>query len=1068
MDGAVPATAASLPGQVDVLEAAGQLGRYTLLRRIGQGGQGTVYEALQQGPAGFVRRVALKLVQDSTGLRREARLGGLLRHPNLVDVYEVGEHEGRWFLAMEFCPDGTLATRRPLPLRAVVEVGLAVCSALQHAHDELGLVHLDLKPQNLLLAGPVVKVADLGIARLRGEAARVAGTRGYMAPELLRGEPVDARADIYALGVVLRELAAPPAPRTFAGARSETLPYGEDLDPDEVTAPELGPLQPVLQRCLAYDARDRYPSMAALAADLRAWPAGGPGLAASLALRSRPAPGRRPEEPPPPLIGREHELAQLDRQLREPGLVTLRGPAGVGKSRLAREAAHRYVLGPARTAELSEARSLRDLLVGVARALEISLVGGEDEQMVGQIGQQLARRGPVLLVLDSFELPRPSAALLSWLTLAPQLRLLVTSQAPLGLAGEQILEVEPLPEADAVAFIESVAQRRGVDLRGEPLVLELARRLEGLPLALELAAGRLGVLSLQDVLERLSLSLLRSGQAGLSPRQATLRGALAWSWELLDPEARSALAQLSVFRGGSALEATDEVVELPPGVDLLDVVGRLLDRSLLVARAGRLSMLEAVRTFAEEQLQEPASAQRRHGLYFSQTSYRWDEHASIDLDNLVHACRGATERGEPDVAAAALERAWRLLDLRGPLSLGLELAALVRAMPGLLPAQRGAVAYVEGAACRRLGRTDAALVHLHEALRLAVEQGRPQLEVLAVQHLGELHRERGQPGQARTWCERALALTRALGLRVGEGSAQGLLAIVHWEMGQLDEARTRYEEALSIERELGNRPAEAAVLCNLGSLLLERNLLDQAHAHYLQSLEVYRELGIRRAEGIVLAQLGVVRWQQGHLPEARALGEQALLVHREVGNRPYEGIVHSHLGLITGSQELFAEADAHLQQALLVHREVGNRRAEANELTNLGELRFGQGQLAEARRYLEQAAVLHRQVGHRRIESVTWGCLGLLAALEGEAAQAEHHLQTAEALLAADADPLTRCTLLCYRAEVAHLSGDHTTAEAQLAEAEALVTQLPTPGDTLERKLARVRARLGLPRVPPQ
>jgi predicted ATPase/Flp pilus assembly protein TadD len=1051
MDG-VPATVSTSPRQAEP-DVIARVGRYTLVRRIGQGGQGTVYEALWQGPAGFSRRVALKLMEDGTGLRREARLGGLLRHPHLVDVFEVGEQEGRWFLAMEFCPDGTLAP--PLPLRAVVDVALAVCSALQYAHDELGLVHLDLKPQNLLLSGPVVKVADLGIARVRGEAARIAGTRGYMAPELLRGEPVDARADIYALGVVLRELATPPIPQ-FVGARSETLPYGEEADPDGVY-PELGALQPILQRCLAYDACDRYPSMGALAAELRALSLQGPSLSAVLALRSR-APAPPPEPPPLPLVGRHRELQQLTRLLQTPGLVTLRGPAGVGKTRLAREAALGYAAGPVRTALLSEARSLQSLLTAVARLFEISLGGSEEAQMVDQIGRGLSLRGPVLLVLDSFERALPHAhALSSWLALAPQLRLLVTSQASLGLAGERVLEVESLLEADAVAFVEAVAEQRGVELHGEPLVLELVRRLEGLPLALELAAGRLGVLSLQDVLERLSLSLLRSGQAGLPPRQATLRGALAWSWELLDEPARQALAQLSVFRGGFSLEAAEVVGEIP---DLLDVVGHLLDRSLLVASSGRLSLREAVRAFAEEHLHDPLAAQRRHGLYFSQAAYRWDAHASIDLDNLVCACLRAVERGEPVVAAASLERAWRLLDLRGPLSLGLELTAAVRAMPGLPPAQRGAVEYVEGAACRRLGRTEAALTHLHEALKLAVELGLPPLEVLASQHLGELHRERGQLDQARAWCERALALARLQGLPVGEGSAQALLAVVFWEMGQLDEARRRYEEALHLEILLGNRPAEAAVLCNLGGLLLERSLLDQAHEHYLQSLEVYRELGIRRAEGIVLAQLGVVRWQQGHLQEARLLAEQALVLHREVGNRPFEGIVHSHLGLILGALDLPIESEAHLQQALAIHREVGNRRAEANELTNLGELSLEQGRLSEARDFLQKAQVLHQQVGHKRIESATWGGLGLLCALEGELERAWHHLAHAETLLSADADVLSRTTLLFYGAEVALLSGEPPRARTLLAQAETLLAELPTATDTLERKRSRIRALL--------
>ena len=160
------------------------IGRYQLGRLLGVGGAGTVYEANLVGPGGVHKPVALKVLHAGRGaLRREARIGGLLRHENLVDVYEVGEEGGRWFCAMERCA-GSLAARLPLPPRAVVEVGLEVCAALQYANAELGLVHLDIKPDNLLYSNEgVVKVADLGIAGADGfgDDGRIRGTPGYMA-----------------------------------------------------------------------------------------------------------------------------------------------------------------------------------------------------------------------------------------------------------------------------------------------------------------------------------------------------------------------------------------------------------------------------------------------------------------------------------------------------------------------------------------------------------------------------------------------------------------------------------------------------------------------------------------------------------------------------------------------------------------------------------------------------------------------------------------------------------------------------------------------------------------------
>lgn len=213
------------------------IGRYHRVRSLGRGGQGQVDEAVLHGPGGLRKRVALKLLAGGDGLRREASIAGLLRHPHLVDVYEVGEQDGVWFCAMELCSGGSLAERGALPPRAVVEIGLQVCAALQYAHEELALVHLDLKPSNLLLDGEVVKVADLGMAQAAGFSdRRRGGTLGYMAPEQAQGRPVDARSGVFALGVTLVELAT--GRRLVPSAPTFDLDAGEDAG---AAAPSPGP-----------------------------------------------------------------------------------------------------------------------------------------------------------------------------------------------------------------------------------------------------------------------------------------------------------------------------------------------------------------------------------------------------------------------------------------------------------------------------------------------------------------------------------------------------------------------------------------------------------------------------------------------------------------------------------------------------------------------------------------------------------------------------------------------------------------------------------------------------------
>jgi non-specific serine/threonine protein kinase len=770
-----------------------RIGRYDLGPLLGEGGAGKVYEATRDGPTASRRRVALKILHSTVGpLEREARIGGLLRHRHLVDVFEIGQDDGQWFCAMELCSRGPLSRYIPLPPRAVVEVGLQVCAALQYANEDLGLVHLDIKPQNLLISEHGdIKVADLGIARAEGFAhrANIWGTPGYMAPEQRIGAELDTRADVYALGATLAKLATGLSLRARSTLVSPegSVDDARTLDSSEFAEADTLPgvpgwLEPVVARCIAPEAADRWADMGALAAALQALDVPGPGSNETLGLDAvaavaGPQTTHNLPEPADAFVGRSSELANLVEHLLTPGIVTVKGTAGLGKSRLGIEAARHWQRASAAQVsyvDLTTADDEAGLHHAVARALDVPI--GRDA--AAQLGAVLAGRGTMLLVLDNFEhLVHEGPVVAAWLEGAPELRVLVSSRVALGLAAERVVELDPLDRDAAVELLQRRAQQRGASVVDDPALALLADRLEGLPLAIELAAGRLGVLTAQDILDRIGHGILRSGHSG---RHATLQAALEWSWELMSPSERDVLAQLTVFRGGLTVDAAREVL-LTSG-SAMDVVDALVRHSMVrVSGNGRLDLLVSVRDFAAAKRTPAPSTEVRHGAYYARMgaeAFKPDRERrrTLESSNFIAACTRAVARGDADTAVNTLQGVVSLIELHGLGEIPLELADAVASMSFDGAPQRG----------------------------------------LACSLASSSHRVAGNLARAQQLGERAIAHVAPLGATTVWASLQSQLGATHMDQGHLEAAAEHYERALQIARQTGAKEIEAHVLGNRG------------------------------------------------------------------------------------------------------------------------------------------------------------------------------------------------------------------------------------------------------------
>jgi predicted ATPase len=622
-----------------------------------------------------------------------------------------------------------------------------------------------------------------------------------------------------------------------------------------------------------------------------------------------PAPGTTGLPPAPtPLLGRTEELAAVVALLIEERarLLTLTGPGGVGKTRLSLDVAE-TVGGRVRDgvcwvdlSHLGQAAGAPPLdalvLSAIAGALGVREAPGAGLQAAVMA---YLREKELLLVLDNFEHVLGAASLLvDLLGGARGIALLVTSRAPLRLRGERTFAVPPLalPAPDRVGDLAVVAASPAVHLfvqrarsaaplfrldeSNGPVVAAICARLDGLPLALELAAARVVVLSPQELLARLDdrLGLLTAGPRDLPARQRTLRHALAWSYDLLQPEEQALFRLLAVFRGGGSLDAVEalsgcegrhlqqnsqplragEGPTVEPAASCVDVLAALTDMSLVRASAGadgatRFTMLETVRAFALAQLCASGSAaatNAAHAAYFLSLA----EAAEAHLVGRDQAAWLARLEEEHDNLRAALD--WALE--QGEVEQGLRLAAAVRRFWHV----RGHLAEGRGWLERLLARAESAEGSVP-----------PPVRARALGGAAVLAHSQGEHGLARAFGDASLSLFRALDDQVGVAGALTNLGIVARDEGDYAGARAFHEESLAVHHALGNAGGAAIALTNLGVVARDLGDYVRARAAHEESLALQRAFGHIGGVAVALTNLSVVARDQGDLALFQEVGD---------------------------------------------------------------------------------------------------------------------------------------------------------------------------------------------------
>lgn len=676
-------------------------------------------------------------------------------------------------------------------------------------------------------------------------------------------------------------------------------------------------------------------------------------------------------------VGREAALQAMSHRFEAGArMVSVLGTGGTGKTRLAIRFGWIWLgefPGGVWFCDLSHAQNVDGIVQAVAQGLQLPLGQGD---AVAQIASALAGREGCLVILDNFEqLTRHAEGTLGqWLNQAPDARFIVTTRELLGLPGEEVLALKPLKHQEGIdLFIkraESVRPGFEAGTADRETIGRLVDLVDGLPLAIELAAARTVAMSAAMLLQKMSDRFrVLSGRSGRHDRQSTLRKTFDWSWDLLSDVDKSALAQLSVFEGGFTLEGAEAVLDLGSADEApwaMDVVQSLVEKSLVGTPSDeRFSLLGTVQEYAREHLASngrfprsgaafDAATQARHFRFFAALDTRAAvSKRCIEIDNLGAACQRAAAQGDTDSALRVLVNTWEAMKLCRPLRSGVELAAVVAAMPGLQAEQRAVADWVAGSALHAIGHSAPALERLEAGLAASRLGTDVELQSCLCCALGEWHSTSGHGDAARACLDEALRLAKASGKESLQIRALNNLGALAYEQARFDDARRHYESALALARAQGDLHWQGGLLGNLGGLLHSQGQPDSARRYYEQALEHSRQTGDRRWEGNNLCNLGLVHHDQGRYEEARVQFEAALVAARELGHPRLEGTVLCNLGLVFEAEGVLPEALTCLELAVTSAQQLGDRRTEGHFRAYLGRLYFKLGREDESRACLE-------------------------------------------------------------------------------------------------------------------
>lgn len=731
-------------------------------------------------------------------------------------------------------------------------------------------------------------------------------------------------------------------------------------------------------------------------------------------------------------IGREDDMKITKQLLKDSRLLTITGTGGAGKTRLSLQTGADMIDDFANGVWFLELAAISDPDSVPIAFINIFGLKEEPRKTPEETLKGYLKDKEILIILDNCEhLIEVCAEITEKLLLyCPGLKIIATSRELLNIAGEQIYKIPPLTLPDlnkndspdqlsqyesVRLFIEralGVNPKFRINKKNAPAIAGICSYLDGIPLAIELAAAKIKVLSPEKIYERLddSFNLLSGGKRTALPRQQTLKALIEWSYDLLTHTEKTLWSRLSVFSCGWTLEAAEEICsdETINKYEILKHLTGLSEKSIIIYDESkeRYKLIETIKKYGREKLENENEIFSKHLDYFSTLVQKaipelkgdnvklWLDIFEADHNNFLSAIEWGVKNKEVEkgaIVAIALGIFW---EIRGQYTTGIRIIEIILHKQAELSKDTKAnLLNLSGNLHRYQGNFDSARKIFEESMTIKREIGDKQGISTAIINLGTLAFSQGDFEKAKKFFEESIAIKRELGDKIGIAGSMNNLGGLAFSQGEYKHAKKFYMESLAIRKEIGDKQGIAASLNNLGGLELYQGNYKKAKKFFEESLVIKREFKDKKGIATLLGNLGTVAKTQGDYVQTRKIYEESLSVFREIGDKKGIADFLNNLGDLAGIQRDYVKAKKFYEESLPVFREIGDKQGIASSLSNLGNMVNLVGDYEQAKKFIKESLAIFMEIGDKYGVASSISNLGRAALSQREYELAKKYLK---------------------------------------------------------------------------